>query len=517
MSSASADRAPLLLWFRRDLRLADNPALDVALRSGRPVVPVFVWPPASEWAPGQASRWWLRRSLGSLDAGLRERGSRLVACEGPAATALMELARSVQAVGIVWGSVCGPHAAAEADLVREVFRAAGLETEETDGDLLFPLERVHTRAGGPFRVFTPFWRACLALPDPGTPEGPAPSAIPGPDAWPAGADAGALAAGRAETEPGDGMAACWEPGEAGAHARLAAFLDAGLNGYDVERDRPDHDGTSRLSPHLSFGEISAQRVWHEVVVRTRTMPAVGEYSRSASSRVSSAQESARVFLTELGWREFARHLLVHFPHTVTHPLRPEFAAFPWDDDPEALEAWRRGFTGYPFVDAGMRQLRATGWMHNRVRMVVASFLVKDLLLPWQVGSRVFWEELVDADVASNTLGWQWAAGCGADAAPYFRVFNPVLQGRTFDPDGAYVRAWVPELAGLSDRFIHEPWRAPAEELQRTGVILGETYPPPLVDHAVARDRALAAFRGLRAQPAPETLTAAPSRTTRRPI
>jgi deoxyribodipyrimidine photo-lyase len=432
----------------------------------------------------------------------------------------MELARSVQAVGIVWGGVHQPHAAAEADLVREVFRAVGLEAEEVDGDLLFPLERVRTQTGGPFRVFTPFWRACLALPDPAPPGGPAPSAIPGPDAWPAVADAGALAAGRAETEPGDRMAAYWEPGEAGAHARLAAFLDEGLGGYSVERDRPDHDGTSRLSPHLSFGEISVHRVWHEIVVRMRAMPAVGEYSRSASSpvasaKVASARESARVFLTELGWREFARHLLVHFPHTVTHPLRPEFAAFPWDDDPEALDAWRRGLTGYPIVDAGMRQLRATGWMHNRVRMVVASFLVKDLLLPWQVGSRVFWEELVDADLASNTLGWQWAAGCGADAAPYFRVFNPVLQGRKFDPDAAYVRVWVPELAGLSDRFIHEPWRAPSDELQRTGVILRETYPPPLVDHAVARDRALAAFRGLRAQAAIEVMESASPRTKRR--
>ena len=524
MTRPTPDRAPLLLWFRRDLRLADNPALDAALGSERPILPIFVWPSEGEWAPGRAARWWLRRSLAALDGDLRSRGSRLVVLEGPAHSGFIRLARSTQATGIVWSGVHEPHAAVEAEAVREVFRAAGLAAEEVEGDLLFPLDRVHTRAGGPFRVFTPFWRACLALPDPGLPEGPRPRVIPGPDAWPADADRAAwaaVAANEPETEASDRMAAHWEPGEAGAQARLAAFLDEGLGGYGVERDRPDHDGTSRLSPHLSFGEISVRRVWHEVVTRMRAMLAAGEYSLPASSpvasaQVASAQESARVFLTELGWREFARHLLVHFPHTVTHPLRPEFAAFPWDDDPEALEGWRRGLTGYPIVDAGMRQLRATGWMHNRVRMVVASFLVKDLLLPWQVGSRVFWEGLVDADLASNTLGWQWAAGCGADAAPYFRVFNPVLQGRKFDPDGAYVRTWVPELAGLSARFIHEPWRASAEESEGAGVVLGKTYPRPLVDHAAARDRALAAFRGLKTAAPPEASTSAWLRTTRRP-
>lgn len=511
MTRPTTDRAPLLLWFRRDLRLADNPALDTALRSERPILPVFVWPSTSgEWAPGPATRWWLRRSPAALDADLRARGSRLVTVEGPARSALIGLARSTEAAGIVWGCVHEPEAVVEAEAVREVFRAAGLATQEVDGDLLLPVERVHTRAGGPFRVFTPFWRACLALPDPALPDGRPPSVIPGLDVWP-GCTEMAAATDRAETEADGRMAAHWEPGEAGAQARLAAFLDEGLGGYDVERDRPDHVGTSRLSPHLSFGEISVQRVWHEVMARMR------EPSSGASAwQASAAAASARVFLTELGWREFAHHLLVHFPHTVTQPLRPEFAAFPWDNDPEALEAWRSGLTGYPFVDAGMRQLRATGWMHNRVRMVVASFLVKDLLLPWQVGSRVFWEELVDADLASNTLGWQWAAGCGADAAPYFRVFNPVLQGRKFDPDGAYVRVWVPELAGLSARHIHEPWRAPAEELRRAGVRLGETYPEPLVDHGVARDRALAAFRGLKAAAVPETPTPPWPRTTRRP-
>jgi len=495
------------------------------------VLPVFVCPsPEAEWAPGAGARWWLRRSLAALDADLQARGSRLLGLDGPADSALIKLAASTQATGIVWGDVREPSAVAEADLVREAFRAAGLAVEEVDGDLLFPLERVHTLAGGPFRVFTPFWRACRALPGPALPEGPPPVVIPGPEVWPAGVRIGAWSAGGLGTDSGDRMAVYWEPGEKGAQARLAAFLDDGLGIYAVERERPDRDGTSRLSPHLSVGEISVRRVWHEVGVRMKSWsparkgtvlpsstppPPIASPDASAPA-VASMRDSAHVFLTELGWREFARHLLVHFPHTVTRPLRPEFAAFPWEDDPEALDAWRRGLTGYPFVDAGMRQLRATGWMHNRVRMVIASFLVKDLLLPWQAGSRVLWEGLVDADMAGNTLGWQWAAGCGADAAPYFRVFNPVLQGRKFDPDGIYVRRWVPELGGLSTRHIHEPWRAPAEELRMAGVIVGESYPRPLVDHGVARDRALAAFRGLKAAAAPEAPTPARPEPTRRP-
>ncbi|MDW8310720.1 MAG: FAD-binding domain-containing protein, partial [Verrucomicrobiales bacterium] len=258
------------------------------------------------------------------------------------------------------------------------------------------------------------------------------------------------------------------------------------------RDRPDWSGTSRLSPHLHFGEISPRQVWHAV--------------RAAAERRgwSRARWRQSAFLTELGWREFAHHLLHHFPHTTDAPLREEFARFPWRRDAALLRAWQRGRTGYPIVDAGLRELWATGWMHNRVRMIVASFLVKDLLLPWQEGARWFWDTLVDADLANNTLGWQWSAGCGADAAPFFRIFNPVLQGRKFDPNGDYVRRWCPELAALPDTWIHEPDRAPADVLQRAGVELGKTYPTPVVNHTIAREVALEAFAGLRRVPSPRS-------------
>jgi len=279
-----------------------------------------------------------------------------------------------------------------------------------------------------------------------------------------------------------GLRAAWKPGSAGAEAELKRFLRDGLLTYPEGRNRPDLPGTSRLSPHLHFGEISPRQVWHAV-------------KRSAESKsVSAAVWRDWQFLTELGWREFAHHLLFHFPHTPEQPLRPEFARFPWRKNPVWLRAWQRGQTGYPFVDAGMRELWATGWMHNRVRMVAASFLVKNLLLPWQDGARWFWDTLVDADLANNTLGWQWTAGCGADAAPFFRIFNPVSQGDKFDPEGAYVRRWVPELARLPSTWIHHPWQAPPTALAAAGIELGRTYPRPIVSHLVSRELALEAYR-----------------------
>jgi deoxyribodipyrimidine photo-lyase len=266
---------------------------------------------------------------------------------------------------------------------------------------------------------------------------------------------------------------------------LARFLGEALSGYPKNRDRPDLPGTSRLSPHLHFGEISPRQVWHAVSARTVSDPSRG------------VERGAEAFLRQLGWREFAHHLLHHFPETVTHPLRVEFASFPWRYDEKALAVWQRGETGYPIVDAGMRELLGTGWMHNRVRMIVASFLVKDLLLPWQGGAGWFLETLFDADLANNTLGWQWVAGCGADAAPFFRVFNPVGQGRRYDPKGDYVKRWVPELAALPTKWIHCPWQAPGEVLSDAGVTLGKTYPQPMVDHAAARERAIKAWKSLK--------------------
>jgi deoxyribodipyrimidine photo-lyase len=267
---------------------------------------------------------------------------------------------------------------------------------------------------------------------------------------------------------------------------LRRFCGSAFRDYGTRRNRPDVAGTSRLSPHLHFGEIGPRQVWHELRA----------FAKRQSLPVTEWRQSQ--FLAEIGWREFAHHLLFHFPHTPTAPLRPEFAAFPWRKDAGWLRAWQRGRTGYPIVDAGMRELWATGWMHNRVRMIVASFLVKDLLLDWRDGARWFWDTLVDADLASNTLGWQWTAGCGADAAPYFRVFNPTSQGEKFDPQGDYVRRWVPELANVPADWIHRPWEAPAEILSRAGLRPGDDYPEPIVSHAVAREVALEAFAKLKA-------------------
>ena len=359
--------------------------------------------------------------------------------------------------------------------MKAALRAAGLRADSHPGALLHEPWTVRTKTGGPFQVFTPFWRRCLSLPDP-PPPAAAPDALPPPARWPESRTLGELAL-LPEIDWAAGFRSHWEPGSAGAQARLRQFLDQALAAYTTQRDRPDLAGTSRLSAHLHFGEITPRQIWH--AARTQAGPLPG-WRQSQ-------------FLAEVGWREFAHHLLYHFPATPREPLRAQFTRFPWRDDPAALRSWQRGLTGYPIVDAGMRELWVTGWMHNRVRMIVASFLIKDLLIDWQAGARWFWDTLVDADLASNTQGWQWVAGCGADAAPYFRIFNPVLQGRRFDPDGAYVRRWVPELARLPADCIHEPWTAPGAVLAQAGVRLGEEYPHPIVDHGQAREAALRAL------------------------
>ena len=266
----------------------------------------------------------------------------------------------------------------------------------------------------------------------------------------------------------------WIPGEKSARDRLERFACELANDYETTRDRPEVDGTSRLSPHLHWGEVSPVRVFHTI-------------------REAGVGRGGDVFLSEVGWREFAHHLLYHFPETTRRPLKPEYESFPWKEDASLVDAWRRGQTGFPMVDAGLRQLWSTGWMHNRVRMVVGSVLVKHLLQPWKSGADWFWDTLVDADLANNTLGWQWVAGCGADASPYFRVFNPILQGEKFDPDGSYVRRWIPQLSGLPSNWIHRPWEAPENVLQDAGVRLGTDYPRPVVDHAEGRRRALEAY------------------------
>ena len=470
-----------LVWFRLDLRVTDNPALTAALERGEAVVPVFIWAPEEEggWAPGAASRWWLHRSLEALGAELRTQGSRLILRRGPALETLRALVKETGATTVFWNRRYEPVIAARDAGLEEALRADGLKTESFNSALLFEPWTVANKTGRPFQVFTPFWRHCLTLPEPAPPMG-CPRAVKSPARWPKSEPLASFAL-EPRTDWAAGLRAAWRPGEAGAGASLRRFCDEAFARYGEQRNRPDLAGTSRLSPHLHFGEIGPRQIWHGL--------------RAFASGAGLPEHAWRhsQFLTEVGWREFAHHLLHHFPHTPTEPLRPDFARFPWRANAAWLKAWQGGRTGYPVVDAGMRELWSTGWMHNRVRMIVASFLVKDLLISWEEGVRWFWDTLVDADLASNTLGWQWTAGCGADAAPYFRVFNPVTQGEKFDPHGDYVRRWVPELATLPTAWVHRPWKAPEQVRRAAGLESQRPYPPPVVSHAIAREVALEAF------------------------
>ena len=478
---------PVLLWFRLDLRLQDNPALHAAMARGGAVIPVYILddPGEGRWAPGGASKWWLHESLTSLDAALRERGSQLVLAKGESAAVLKTLLQQTGADAVYWNRRYEPAVMARDAKLKSDLTAAGIEAKSFNGALLHEPHTIANKQGRPFQVFTPYWRHCLTL------EVPEPLKLPSgklatPGAWPKSLALASL--GLRPTIPWDaGFFTAWTPGEAGAVKRLRAFVARAMESYSEQRNIPGVDGTSMLSPHLHFGEVSPRQIWAAVRAVSR------------DSGVFPPSKGAAVFLSEVGWREFAHHLLFHFKHTPEQPLREDFARFPWSDDPTGaqLRAWQRGRTGYPIVDAGMRQLWSTGWMHNRVRMIVGSFLVKHLRLPWHAGAAWFWDTLVDADLASNTLGWQWTAGCGADAAPYFRVFAPVLQGQKFDPAGDYVRHWVPELARLPAEHLHAPWEAPGPVLAAAGIRLGDTYPRPIVDHAQARAAALAAFKSIR--------------------
>ncbi len=462
-----------VVWFRLDLRLADNPALQAAVGRQRPVLPVFIWSPEEEgrWPPGAASRWWLHQSLTKLDAALRQRGSRLIVRRGPTLGAIRALLKETGASAVYWNRRYEPAVIERDRHIESALRQDGITTDSFNASLLFEPSTVVTRQDKPYRVFSAFWKACLSHPEPGAPA-PAPGNLKRPRRWPTSLPLSELA-----LEPtidwAGGLRSSWCPGEMGASQELKRFLGDVLSDYARARDHPAHVGTSRLSPHLHFGEIGPRQIWSAI-----------QRQRSGSS------DAGQAYLRELGWREFAYHLLFHFPHTPEQPLRENFADFPWRRDRKNLRAWQRGETGYPMVDAGMRELWHTGWMHNRVRMIVASFLVKDLLIPWQQGAAWFWDTLVDADLANNTLGWQWTAGCGADAAPYFRIFNPVSQGEKFDPEGDYVRRWVPELANVAMKWIHKPWQAPAGSLPAAA----GKYPRPIVEHGAARERALQAWR-----------------------
>jgi deoxyribodipyrimidine photo-lyase len=489
-----------IVWFRNDLRLADNPALSAALAAAERVLPVYVHAPeeAAPWAPGAASRWWLHHSLAALDAALRERGAALIVVRGPTRQVLPALAARAGAGAVYWNRVYEPTLAARDRAVSDALCADGRAVESFPGNLLVEPWTVSTQAQEPFRVFTPFWRACQTRLASAPPPLAAPRAIRSGTPLPASVPIAAL--GLLPRSRWDaGLAARFTPGENGAARRLAAFVEEAIADYAELRDRPGRPGTSRLSPHLHFGELSPRQAL--AAARSRAL-APGPAGRARGT------ES---FVRELLWREFAHHVFHHFPHTATEPLDPRFATHAWRTDPAALAAWQQGRTGIPLVDAGMRELWHSGWMHNRVRMIVASLLTKNLGLPWLEGARWFHDTLVDADLASNTLGWQWTAGCGADAAPYYRIFNPVLQSERFDTDRAYLRTWLPELAALPDEWIHRPAAAPAAVRAAAGVELGRTYPAPIVDLTASRERALGAWqrdRGVRSATRP-TATAAP--------
>ena len=471
--------------FDRDLRLADHSALTLAAQSG-PVLAVYLASDAKLSGFGAARKWWLHHSLAALDADLADYGGGLVLLRGKTdASILAALIAAVGATSVDFSSRCGHADGDDDDNLLSAIENSGALARVHSGQLLHDPENVLTGIGTAYRVYTPFWRAVSPSLDGLAPCPPPPTIeffelTQTSDAFRHVSldDLGLLPR---NPDWSAGIAKQWVPGEKGAHERLEAFLETGLRGYGEDRNRPDLPSTSMLSPHLAFGEISPTTV----------------LARIERARGAYPSDDVTVFRKEMVWRDFSYHLLHHNPNLATENFNGSFDALVWENDASAFKAWTKGLTGFPIVDAGMRQLWETGWMHNRVRMIVASFLTKHLLIDWRKGERWFWDTLVDADPASNAASWQWVAGTGADAAPYFRVFNPILQGKKFDPDGTYVRQFIPELAGLPSDFIHEPWNAPDIALVKAGIRLGTTYPQPIIDHAKGRERALAAYQSMR--------------------
>ncbi len=474
---------PIIVWFRQDLRLRDHAAL-CAAATDAPVLPVYVLDDESpgRWRRGGASRWWLHHSLAALQTDLKARGGHLTLLRGNATKILRGLAKETGARSVYFTRCYESWAVKVETALRTALDQEGIGCRRFGGGMLTEPEAIRTGLDDPYKVFSPFWKALRQQADPG-----AAHQVPRNLAFAKSPENNALDDWNLlPTKPdwAGGLRDAWTPGEDGARKALGRFLEEALDDYPDERNRPDRKGTSRLSPHLHFGEISPADCWRAAL-------------HVAGQRGGEWDKGAEAFIRELGWRDFCRQLLFHWPDLPADPWKEEFANFPWRKDKAGFRAWTRGQTGYPIVDAGMRQLWETGWMHNRVRMIVASFLTKHMLIPWQKGQDWFWDCLVDADLANNAANWQWVAGSGADAAPYFRVFNPVLQGKKFDPSGDYVRRFVPELAKLPEAHIHAPWGGSDDVLAEAGVVLGETYPKPIVDLAAGRDRALAAYQKIK--------------------
>ena len=472
-------KSTTLVWLREDLRLCDNPALHKAVQAGN-ILPVYILDTDNTRQMGAASKVWLHHSLKSLQQDLP-----VQLYKGDAREILGQLAEQHNVSHVFWNRGYGPDVVTRDSEIKATLKDAGFDARSFKANLLIEPWEISTKTGEFYKVFTPFWKACLKRFDEQAPDAP----LPAPKNIKTISDNNSLSIDALGLLPeGEGnwhkeMIAEWQVGEHAAQETLRDFCQDGMGDYNAGRDRPDINGTSRLSPRLHFGEVSPRQVYHEAL--------------KAMENKKTRTKGGDVFLSEIGWREFSYNLIYHIPSFINEPLQEKFRNFEWDDNPEALKTWQRGQTGYPIVDAGMRQLYKTGWMHNRVRMIVASFLIKDLFIHWKHGEEWFWDCLVDADIASNVAGWQWVAGSGADASPYFRIFNPITQGQKFDPAGDYVRQWVPELKDMPADKIHAPWEASPGDLKLAGVELGRDYPEPMVNHKAAREEALARYKSIK--------------------
>jgi len=466
-----------LFWFRQDLRCYDNPALSLACKHHEKIIPLYIKELNPPLSLGGAQHWWLHHSLHALAATLKKVDLDLYLKQAEPITLLKELIAKYEVDAVYWNRCYEPVHSERDRIIKVELKALGIKVVSCNGSLLNEPWNVLNQSGEFFKVFTPYWRQCLR-------QMQAPELLEITH-WPTGVKISSDSLNEWKLLPQNpnwakGFSDYWQPGEQGAAAQLDDFIEKHLMGYKEQRNIPAVSATSHLSPHLHFGEISPQQIW----------VALHDAMQDPQCDLISAQ----TYLAELGWREFSYQLLYHFPTLMDKNFKTQFDKFSWHDDEELLKKWQKGLTGYPIVDAGMRELWHTGYMHNRIRMVVASFLTKDLLIDWRKGAAWFWDTLLDADLANNSASWQWVAGSGADAAPYYRIFNPVLQGEKFDPQGKYVKRWVPELANVPTQWIHKPWLAPKDSLPLT---LGEDYPLPIVEHAKARDYALSAYKKLK--------------------